>query len=168
MDVLSAGTVGYDRVAFGGYANVASGSLTGDSWWDVVFATMDVAAFVGIGKLGTAGRGGPAVKNAGQGPAIIGETMLRVEVAATKYPGAKILNDMPDLKAMGMDADQVTSSMMQYNRKWMLEQMRSGRQIIDIGADANRANPSIFYQMEQNMLRNYQKLHPEFSGAVSP
>jgi hypothetical protein len=109
-----------------------------------------------------------AAKSAGQGPVIIGETMSRVEAAATKYPGAKILNDMPDFKAMGMNADQVTSSMMQYNRKWMLEQMRSGRQIIDIGAHANRANPSIFYQMEQNMLRNYQKLHPEFSGAVSP
>jgi len=66
------------------------------------------------------------------------------------------------------NADQVTSSMMQYNRKWILEQMRSGRQIIDIGADANRATPSIFYQMEQNMLKNYQKLHPEFSGAVTP
>jgi len=66
------------------------------------------------------------------------------------------------------NADQVTSSMMQYNRKWILEQMRSGRQIIDIGADANRATPSIFYQMEQNMLKNYQKLHPEFSGTVTP
>jgi hypothetical protein len=57
---------------------------------------------------------------------------------------------------------------MQHNRKWILEQMRSGRKIIDIGADANRARPSIFYQMEQNMLKNYQKLHPEFGGAVSP
>ncbi|MCS7062618.1 MAG: hypothetical protein NZM04_00985 [Methylacidiphilales bacterium] len=109
-----------------------------------------------------------AARGAGQGPVIIGETMARVEAAASKYPGAKILNDMPDFKAMGMNPDQVTSAMMQYNRKWILEQMRSGRQIIDIGADANRATPSIFYQMEQNMLKNYQKLHPEFSGTVSP
>ena len=65
-----------------------------------------------------------AAKSAGQGPVIIGETMSRVEAAATKYPGAKILNDMPDFKAMGMNPDQVTSSMMQYNRKWMIEQMR--------------------------------------------
>lgn len=69
---------------------------------------------------------------------------------------------------MGMNADQVTSAMMQYNRKWILEQMRNGRQIIDIGPDVNRARPSIFYQMEQNMLKNYQTLHSKFSGAVSP
>jgi len=104
---------------------------------------------------------------AAKGPVVNGETMARVEQAAAKIPGSKILNDMPDFRSMG-NADQVTSSMMQYNRKWILEQMRSGRQIIDIGADANRATPSIFYQMEQNMLKNYQKLHPEFSGTVTP
>ena len=103
-----------------------------------------------------------------QGPVVIGETMKRVKDFAKDIPGAKILDDMPNFKAMSMTDDQVTSAMMQYNRKWILEQMRSGRQIIDIGADASRANPSIFYQMEQNMLRNYQKLHPGFSGAVSP
>ena len=103
-----------------------------------------------------------------RGPVVVGETMARVEQAVSKIPGAKILNDMPDFKAMGMNRDQVTSAMMQHNRKWILEQMRSGRKIIDIGADANRTRPSIFYQMEQNMLKNYQKLHPEFGGAVSP
>lgn len=102
------------------------------------------------------------------GPVIIGETMRRVSTAAKQYPGATILDDMPNFKAMGMSADEVTSSMMQYNRQWILEQMRSGKEIIDIGSDANRATPSIFYQMEQNMLKNYQQLHPEFSGAVSP
>jgi hypothetical protein len=67
---------------------------------------------------------------------------------------------------MGMNRDQVTSAMMQYNRKWILEQMRSGRQIIDVGADVNRAKPSIFYEMERNMLKNYQKLHPEFKNVT--
>ena len=66
------------------------------------------------------------------------------------------------------EAGRYTSAMMQSNRKWILEQMRSGRQIIDIGFDVNRTTPSIFYQMEHNMLRSYQKLHPEFPGAVSP
>ncbi|MCA2998930.1 MAG: hypothetical protein ING75_10045 [Rhodocyclaceae bacterium] len=94
--------------------------------------------------------------------------MARVEREAARHPNAKILNDMPDFKAMGMNRDQVTSAMMQHNRVWILDQMRSGRQIIDIGADPNRALPSIFYQMEQNMLKNYQKLHPEFPGAVPP
>ena len=79
--------------------------------------------------------------------------MTRVESAALKNPGAKILNDMPDFRAMGMSADEITSSMMQYNRKWILDQMLSGRQIIDIGVDANRETPSIFYQMEQNRKR---------------
>ncbi len=65
-------------------------------------------------------------------PVVIGETMTRVEQAASKIPGSKILNGMPDFRAMGMNADEVTSSMRQYNRKWILEQMRSGRPIIDI------------------------------------
>lgn len=78
------------------------------------------------------------------------------------------MNDMPNFQAMGMNADQVNSAMMQYNRSWMLQQMKSGRTIIEIGADATRSNPSIFYQMERNMLKNYQKLNPQFTGAVSP
>jgi hypothetical protein len=94
--------------------------------------------------------------------------MSRVEAAASKIPGSKILNDMPDFRAMGGTADQVTSSMMQYNRRWILDQMRSGRPIIDIGTDAARQTPSIFYQMEQNMLKNYQKLHPGSLNITTP
>jgi RHS repeat-associated protein len=101
------------------------------------------------------------------GPVVIGETMARVEAAAVKIPGSKILNDMPDFKAAGMAPHEVTNAMMAYNRKWILEQMRSGRPILDIGRDAARARPSIFYDMEQNMLKNYQKLHPEFKGAAT-
>jgi hypothetical protein len=56
----------------------------------------------------------------------------------------------------------------QYNRKWILEQARSGRTIMDIGSDPNRIVSSIFYNMEQNMLRNYQKLHPEWVKWVKP
>jgi len=97
---------------------------------------------------------------AAKGPVVIGETMSRVEMAASKFPGSKILNDMPDFSAMGLKAHEVTSQMMQYNRRWILEQLRSGRTIIDIGRDINRAIPSIFYQMEQSMIRNYNKLHP--------
>ena len=41
-------------------------------------------------------------------------------------------------------------------------------QFLDIGRDLNRANPSIFYQMEQNMLKNYQKLHPGSLNIVTP
>jgi hypothetical protein len=113
-------------------------------------------------------RSTPAAKSAGREPVIVGETMSRVEAAAAKIPGSKILNDMPDCRAMGGSADQVTSSMMQYYRRWILDQMRSGRPIIDIGTDAARQTPSIFYQMEQNMLKNYQKLYPESFNITTP
>jgi hypothetical protein len=83
--------------------------------------------------------------------------MARVEAAAAKIPGAKILNDMPAFTGKPW---QVTSQMMQYNRQWILNEMRSGRTILDIGRDATRTTPSIFYQMEQNMIKNYNILHP--------
>lgn len=79
---------------------------------------------------------------------------------------SKILNDMPDYMALGLQDYEVTGAMMRYNRGWILEQLRSGRTIIDIGGDPNRAVPSIFYQMEQNMLRNYMELHPEFERLI--
>ena len=100
-----------------------------------------------------------------KGIIIIGEGMARVEAVASKIPGAKILNDMPKFTGT---ADQVTSQMMQYNRKWILQQMRSGKSILDIGLDPMRKTPSIFYQMEQNMLKNYQKLHPESINVIKP
>jgi len=87
--------------------------------------------------------------------------MKRVEAASQGTTRAKIFNDMPTFTGT---VDQVTSQMMQYNRKWILDQMRSGRPIIDIGTDATQQTPSIFYQMEKNMLKNYQKLH---SGSLN-
>jgi len=88
--------------------------------------------------------------------------MARVEAAAAKVPGAKILNDMPVFTGT---RDQITSQMMQYNRKWILNAMRSGK-ILDIGVDVNRKTPSIFFQMEQNMIKNYQKLYPDFLNII--
>ena len=103
---------------------------------------------------------------ADDGPIVIGETMKRVEAAAAKIPGAKIIK-MPEFKEMGLSADEVTSAMMAYNRKWLLEMIKDGRKIIDIGLDPKRKkDPSIFYEMEQSMLRNYRKLHPEFDNVV--
>lgn len=106
-----------------------------------------------------------AVDVAKGGTTVIGEGMARVEAAASKIPGAKILNDMPKFTGT---ADQITSQMMQYNRQWILNEMRSGRTILDIGRDLNRSNPSIFYQMEQNMLKNYQILHPGSLNIIKP
>ncbi len=100
------------------------------------------------------------------GPVIVGETMKRVELEASKHIDSKILNDMPEYWNMGLKDYEATSMMMEYNRKWILEQFRSGRQIIDIGMDTIRKIPSIFYQMEQNMIKNYQKLHPEWNDYI--
>ena len=94
--------------------------------------------------------------------------MTRVEAAVARTPGARSLDDMPDFRARGLASHQVTSAMMQYNRAWILRQLRDGRSIIDIGTDPNRAAPSIFYQMERNMVKNYRKLHPENSGSAGP
>ena len=99
----------------------------------------------------------------GKGPVIVGETMKRIETAAEKYTNAIILNDMPEYWNMGLKDYEVTSKMMGYNRKWILEQLRSGSEIIDIGLDPNRIIPSIFYKMEGNMIKNYQMLHPEWN-----
>lgn len=125
---------------------------------------------VGAGKLAAVGIGKLAAEEAAtvaakEGTTVIGEGMARVEAAASKIPNSKILNDMPTFTGT---ADQITSQMMSYNRQWILEQMRSGRTILDIGRDVNRANPSIFYQMEQNMIRNYQILHPGSLNIIRP
>jgi RHS repeat-associated protein len=138
---------------------------------DFVFLGMGVAK-MGMKMLGNAmlkdganvvARDGVYVAKTGQ--TIVGEGMKRVSMEAAKRPGSVTLNNMP--KFIGTDY-QVTSQMMTYNRQWMLQQMRSGRPIIDIGLDLNRANPSIFYQMEQNMMRNYLKLHPNAFQIITP
>jgi RHS repeat-associated protein len=95
------------------------------------------------------------------GKVIVGETMKRVDEAASRIPGSRTLDDMPDFRKRGGRPDEVTAEMMRYNRKWILEQMRSGKTIVDIGRDPNRKAPSIFYDMESKMIRNYSKLHPE-------
>ena len=99
------------------------------------------------------------------GQTIVGEGMKRVSMEAAKRPGSVTLNNMPKFTGT---ADQITSQMMTYNRQWILQQMRSGRPILDIGLDPMRINPSIFYQMEQNMMKNYLKLHPNAFQIVTP
>jgi RHS repeat-associated protein len=125
-------------------------------------------AFLGfVDDTGGVGLGVPIGGLSG-GPVIIGETMTRVQTAADSHPGAVILDNMPDFKAQGMNAHQVTSAMMQFDRKWTFDQLRSGRQWIDIGRDPNRVVPSIFYPMEATMRQNYLKLHPELSFSSTP
>jgi hypothetical protein len=142
-----------------GTGTMQSGAAYGLDLSDVIPAKAELKL---IGGLFLAGLKGIMIK---EGTTIIGEGMARVEAAASKIPGSKILNGMPKFTGT---ADQVTSQMMQYNRKWILNEMRSGRAILDIGRDAARTNPSVFYQMEQNMLRNYLKLHPGSLNIIKP
>jgi hypothetical protein len=98
---------------------------------------------------------------------IVGETRARVQPAAERLPGVRILNDMPDFSALGLEDEEVTSRMMSFNRKWLLDQLQSGKTILDIGHDPNRVRPSIFYQMERNMLPGYKRLHPDCGRWIS-
>ena len=99
------------------------------------------------------------------GLTIVGEGMKRVSTEVASHPNSVILNNMPRFTGT---RDQITSQMMTYNRQWILQQMRSGRSILDIGLDPTRVNPSIFYQMEQNMMKNYLKLHPDAFKTIKP
>lgn len=133
------------------------------------YQNIATALDIGTDLIGPGGLSKILVRRIGgamkSGTTVIGEGMARVEAAASKIPGANTINGMPKFTGT---ADQITSQMMQYNRKWILNEMRSGRTILDIGRDLSRANPSIFYQMEQNMLRNYQKLHPGSLNIIIP
>jgi len=99
------------------------------------------------------------------GTTVIGEGMKRVGMEAANRPGSTFLNNMPTFTGT---PTQVTSQMMTYNRQWILQQMRNSKTIIDIGLDPVRTNPSIFYQMEQNMMKNYLKLHPNAFQIIRP
>ncbi len=125
-------------------------------------SSYDIGYGLGFGfekaaEIALVSRGAGLMNAARGGQTIVGEGMKRVSTAAMQNPGSTILNNMPKFSG---SPHQVTSQMMQYNRKWLLQQMRSGKPIKDIGLDPRRGTPSIFYQMEQNMIRNYLKLHP--------
>jgi hypothetical protein len=100
-----------------------------------------------------------------RGTTIVGEGMKRVSMEAAKHQGSVTLTNMP--KFVGTDY-QITSQMMTHNRQWILQQMRNSKTIIDIGVDPMRSTPSIFYQMEQNMMNNYLNLYPNAFQIIKP
>ena len=80
---------------------------------------------------------------------IIGENMSRVRTAAKQYQAGYY-------QAWTTEPfDPVLA--MKRNRRWLLEKVRGGFEIIDIGIDPDRVNRSNFYAMEKEMLlqRNY-------------
>ncbi|OCB71797.1 RHS repeat domain-containing protein [Flavobacterium crassostreae] len=149
--VLGATINSSDKMGEGNYAGAAADFGVGV----LDLFTLGAANKYKVGSEVVIGSAEKAMAN--EGVTVIGEGMARVEAVASKIPGSKILNTMPKFTGT---ADQVTSQMMQYNRQWILNEMRSGGTILDIGRDVTRANPSIFYQMEQNMMKNYKLLHP--------
>ena len=45
---------------------------------------------------------------------------------------------------------------MRRNRRWLLEKMRAGYEIVDIGIDPDRVRRSEFYAMERSLLARRQ------------
>jgi RHS repeat-associated protein len=146
---------GSGRAAIDDYQNGHIWSGIGNTLLAISDVFLVKSIITGVGKLAAVGISKLAAK---EGVTIIGEGMARVEATAAKIPGATIMNTMPVFTGT---AEQITSKMMQYNRQWILNEIRSGQTILDIGRDATRVNPSIFYQMEQNMIKNYKLLHPQ-------
>ncbi|MBK7235546.1 MAG: RHS repeat-associated core domain-containing protein [Sterolibacteriaceae bacterium] len=111
---------------------------------------------------------GPNTREAKRPPIVIGENMRRVNEYANKIGGKTYrpwTNDpfKPDLG-------------MKRNERWIADQIRSGREIIDIGPDfARRAatqRSSPFYEMERRSLVGFGKYRKVFvrdgsSGGVS-
>lgn len=91
---------------------------------------------------------------------VVGETMTRVDKAARKFNAGTL--EMPDWINRMPRGDAKTAAMMDYNQKWLQDHMDKGTDIIDIGRDAKRADPSAFYDMEQEMLKNYKNMNPDW------
>ena len=141
----------------GGAKDIYKGIRDGSGWMvalGVGSIILDVATLGGASiakgaiKTGIKAGGRVIAKSAvRRGQTIVGEGMKRVRTAAAKNPGSTILNNMPKFSG---SRDQVTSQMMQYNRKWLLQQMRSGKPIRDIGLDPRRGVPD----QAQNLCEN--------------
>ena len=97
-------------------------------------------------------------KAAGQKPIIVGENMKRVKEYADKTGGHAYRpwkNDPFDFE-LGMKR----------NERWIKDQMRNGREIIDIGPDFQRraatGRSSPFYEMERRNLNGYDNYNKAF------
>lgn len=47
---------------------------------------------------------------------------------------------------------------MKQNRGWLFDKLRNGYKVIDIGVDPERKIRSVFYQMEEEVLRRTKRL----------
>jgi hypothetical protein len=124
---------------------------------------------LGNGLIGITPQGGRAIGAArgtptGKPPIIIGENMKRVQAYADQVGGHAY-------RPWKLDPwDPATA--MRRNERWILDQRRAGREVIDIGPDFERRATtgyiSDFYEMERRNLTgydNYQKVF-ERSGST--
>jgi len=92
-------------------------------------------------------------------PVVIGENMERVmQYAGQRY--LTIKNFVPD-EAFQAAFTEGLEAALALNRQWIIQMMRQGRMIIDIGPEfaARRAGhpyrPSVFYELERRLLKGY-------------
>lgn len=102
-------------------------------------------------------------KAAGQQPIIIGENMKRVKEYADKTGGHSYRpwkNDPFDFD-LGM----------MRNERWIKDQVRNGREVIDIGPDFQRraatGRSSPFYEIERRNLKGYDNYNKAFERSGS-
>jgi RHS repeat-associated protein len=128
-------------------------------------AYQDATELIPVGKIvGFASKAFKGVRSisvtkaAGQRPIIVGENMKRVREYADKTGGhayRPLKNDPFDFN-LGMKR----------NERWIKEQMRNGREVIDIGPDFQRraatGRSSPFYEMERRRLKGYDNYDKAF------
>ena len=130
---------------------------------------------LGVGILNAAddlaGGGAAVARGARQAsrelkPVVIGENMNRV----TQYAGERYLtikNFVPDEAFQAAFAKGLEAALA-LNRQWIVQMMRQGRLIIDIGPEfpARRAGhpyrPSVFYELERRLLKGYSQYRKVF------
>jgi hypothetical protein len=93
----------------------------------------------------------------GKPPIVIGETMDRVYDYVRRNGGDTFDPGIPYDKA----------EWMRRNEDWLREQMRQGREVVDIGPDFKKRStgertPSEFYEMERRLTKEYENYRKNF------
>jgi RHS repeat-associated protein len=100
-----------------------------------------------------------AARAASRPPIIIGENMQRVKAYAEKVGGQAY-------RPWRMDPWNPATAMRR-NARWIRQQIRQGREIVDIGPDFGRRSAtghvSDFYQMERRSVKGYQQYRKAFT-----
>ncbi len=121
----------------------------GDKFYKLDCAMAQYSLFPGFGQI----------SGVSKATIVIGENMTRVQAYASKI-GAQTIK-MPEHILKMPDGYRKWNAMMQYNREWLFQHLKSGSKVVDIGIDINRPlqyGRSLYYQMEQNVIKYYNML----------